>query len=196
MDTVLQLLESEGYDAVSVREVAKRARISLVTLYSLYPSRDELIVSAVEEWLKENVFNQEVTIPPDATMSEALIQFMTTVMKPWEEHPLMLEALFKARESPGSERLLLHGVAFAGPVLAPVFRDVDPEFVADINLIIRHVNFSVMAQCASGGIPITDLLPIMERTINRLTSEEHANKRTTWPWGQRQRRKAKSTNSH
>jgi TetR/AcrR family transcriptional regulator, cholesterol catabolism regulator len=194
LDTVIELLESGGYDSVQVREVARRARISLVTLYSLYPSRDELIVSAVEAWLKDNVFNEVVSLPPDPSMSEALILMMSTAFEPWEQHPRMLEALFRARESPGSQRLELRGYAFAEGVLDPIFKDADPDFLADLFMILRHVAYSAMARCARGEIPIADLLPIMERTVYRLTSDEQATKRIPRSWVPLQRRKQRNAN--
>jgi TetR/AcrR family transcriptional regulator, cholesterol catabolism regulator len=196
MDTVIGLLESGGYNSVQVREVAKNARISLVTLYSIYPSRDELIVSAVEAWLKDNVFHEKVTVSADATLSEALIELMEIVMKPWERNPRMLEALFRARESPGSQRLEVLGYAFAGGVLDSVLKDEDSDYVGDVFMILRHVSSDVMAKCARGEIAVTDMLPILERTIYRLTSDEEDNGRLDRSWGPRQSRRLRSTSKH
>jgi TetR/AcrR family transcriptional regulator, cholesterol catabolism regulator len=189
IDIVNELLESGGYESVQVREVAKRAKISLVTLYSLYPSRDELIVAAVESWLRDNVFTEKVSISHDASLGEALVELMSTVMRPWEQHPRMLEALFRARESPGSHRLKVRGYEFAETVLAPAIKNADPNFVSDLFMILSHVNSSVMAGCARGEIPIADALPIMERTIYRLTSDEQASGRVPRSWRRRQRRR-------
>jgi AcrR family transcriptional regulator len=36
---VQDLLESKGYDAVQLRVVAKRARVSLTTIYKFFPTR-------------------------------------------------------------------------------------------------------------------------------------------------------------
>lgn len=54
LDTVVELLESGGYDEVQLREVARRARTSLSTIYKRYPTRDELILAAIEGWMAEN----------------------------------------------------------------------------------------------------------------------------------------------
>lgn len=40
-----RLASTGGYDAVQMREVAKRADVSLVTLYRYYPSKDDLILA-------------------------------------------------------------------------------------------------------------------------------------------------------
>jgi TetR/AcrR family transcriptional regulator, cholesterol catabolism regulator len=185
IDIVIELLDAGGYDSVHVGDVAKRAQISLVTLYSLFSSRDELIVSAVERWLNDNVFTDEVSVSADKSLGEALIELMSTVMKPWEQHPRMLEALFRARESPGSHRLRMSGYEYAATVLAPAIQDADPDFVSDLFMILWHVQSSVMAGCARGDIPISDALPILERTVNRLTSDQGGGSGRaprSWPW--------------
>jgi AcrR family transcriptional regulator len=38
VQVVVELLESEGYDAVQVRTVARRARVSLATMYKFFPT--------------------------------------------------------------------------------------------------------------------------------------------------------------
>ena len=53
LDIVAELLETEGYDAVQLREVARRARTSLATIYKRYSTRDELILAALQSWMDE-----------------------------------------------------------------------------------------------------------------------------------------------
>ena len=62
---VLDLLESEGYDAVRVRTVARRARVSLSTIYKLFGTRDELIVTALERWMDANAYSALTMPEPD-----------------------------------------------------------------------------------------------------------------------------------
>ncbi|BEK87505.1 TetR/AcrR family transcriptional regulator [Nocardia seriolae] len=61
---VRTLLESDGYDAVQLREVARRARVSLTTIYKLFPTRDELLISAIERWMEENTYLPMEPPPP------------------------------------------------------------------------------------------------------------------------------------
>ena len=44
----IEILETDGYDAVQQREVARRAGVSLATIYKNFSSRDELIFRALE----------------------------------------------------------------------------------------------------------------------------------------------------
>ena len=41
IDIVVDILEREGYEAVQLREVARRARTSLATIYKRYPTQFE-----------------------------------------------------------------------------------------------------------------------------------------------------------
>ena len=49
---VIELLETEGYEAVQLREVARRARVSMTTIYRRYPTREALIVGALRWWME------------------------------------------------------------------------------------------------------------------------------------------------
>ncbi|WP_214102669.1 TetR family transcriptional regulator [Acrocarpospora catenulata] len=48
IETARQLATEGGYEAVQMREVAKRARVALATLYRYYPSKDDLIRAFVD----------------------------------------------------------------------------------------------------------------------------------------------------
>ena len=49
--TVLAQIEAVGYDAVELRTIARGARVSLATIYKSFPSRDALLLAAVEQWI-------------------------------------------------------------------------------------------------------------------------------------------------
>jgi AcrR family transcriptional regulator len=58
------LLESGGYEAVQVREVARRAHVSLASIYRRYATRGDLIVAAAWEktpWMLEAYHKAEAT---------------------------------------------------------------------------------------------------------------------------------------
>jgi TetR/AcrR family transcriptional regulator, cholesterol catabolism regulator len=97
LDIVVELLETEGYDAVQLREVARRARTSLATIYKRYGTRDELILAALNCWMEENRYSG-LTKPhdPDETLYDGLMRVLRTIFEPWERHPAMLTAYFRA----------------------------------------------------------------------------------------------------
>jgi AcrR family transcriptional regulator len=116
VDVVVDLLETEGYDAVQVRTVASRAHISLATMYKLFGTRDELIVAAVERWMESNQYASLSMPAPGEAPYDTLVRVLRAVFEPWEEHPRMLEAYHRARRGPGGDRLVLHGLAVVAPI--------------------------------------------------------------------------------
>src|SRR6266566_4392225 len=71
---VIGMLESGGYDAVQLREVARRAHVSLATIYKLFPTRDELIVTAIAQWMAQNCYGELALPAPDETLHDGLMR--------------------------------------------------------------------------------------------------------------------------
>jgi len=171
IDLVIRLLESKGYKAVQVRTVAARARISLTTLYKLFGTLDQLIIAALERWIETNAYS-ELTMPePGESGYETMVRVLRTVFEPWEKHPRMLEAYHWARSGPGGEQLVLQGMAIVKPIVEAALADADPQFLSDLELIHEHVTRAAIARFAQGEIEVTEILPILERALFRLTTD-------------------------
>jgi TetR/AcrR family transcriptional regulator, cholesterol catabolism regulator len=171
VDVVVDLLESEGYDAVQVRTVARRARISLATMYKLFGTRDELIVTALERWLDAHAYAALTMPEPGESPYETMVRVLRTVFQPWEEHPRMLEAYHRARSGPGGERLDRHGMAVVRPIVEAALPDADPQFLSDVELVHGYVVRGAIARFADREIEVTDILPILERALFLLTAD-------------------------
>ena len=102
LDIVVEILETEGYEAVQLREVARRAKTSLATIYKRYSTRDELILAALDSWMAENRYSGLAgqVREPGETLYEALMRLFRTIFEPWEKHPDMLRAYSRARAAP------------------------------------------------------------------------------------------------
>jgi TetR/AcrR family transcriptional regulator, cholesterol catabolism regulator len=172
LDVVIELLESEGYEAVQVRTVAARARVSLATIYKLFETREQLIASAVERWMEANAY-AELTMPtPDESPYESLVRLLRSVFQPWEQHPGMLEAFHRARSGPKGDWLTRQGMAISKPMTQAALKDANPEYVNDLWMIFIHVQRALIDRFVEGEIEVTDILPILERTLFRLTADE------------------------
>jgi AcrR family transcriptional regulator len=77
LDEVIGLLEERGYDGWQLRDVAERAHASLSTIYKHFPSREELIVAAVERWMNEHVY-QTIQDPSDGSSPDEWCMATTT----------------------------------------------------------------------------------------------------------------------
>src|SRR5437764_6294430 len=89
---VVDILETDGYDAVQLREVARRARTSLATIYKHYATRDELILAALQTWMEENRYSglSRESRVPDESLYAGMMRVLRTIFEPWEQHPGML----------------------------------------------------------------------------------------------------------
>jgi TetR/AcrR family transcriptional regulator, cholesterol catabolism regulator len=192
--TVIELLETDGYDAVNLREVARRAHVSLDTIYKVFPTRyqksmrtrDELIVTAIEQWMTTNAYADLAPPDPDESLYDGFMRMLRYVFEPWERSPRMLEAFHRARSGPGRARIRLQGTSAVAPIGLAVLEGRDPSYMHDVGLILTHLVDAVIAKFADGQLDITDILPTLERAVFRLTTN---NKPAAAPLRQRRERR-------
>ncbi|MGH3644782.1 MAG: TetR family transcriptional regulator [Mycobacterium sp.] len=172
LDIVAVLLETEGYDAVQLREVARRARTSLATIYKRYSTRDELILAALHAWMDEHRYAGLVhqSPPPGESVYDGMMRLLRSIFEPWEQHPAMLTAFFRARAAPGGRELFRRGLDITVPSFMLVLADVDDEFVHDLETILSTVIYGLLGRFAAGELEITDIVPILDRTVYWLTT--------------------------
>lgn len=173
LDIVVEMLDTEGYEAVQLREVARRAHVSLATIYKRYPTRDELIVAALDGWMNANRYARLPSLIDDLPRDSIyvdLMHVMRTIFEPWERHPLMLRSYFQARSGPGGKRLIQHGVDAVVPLAKAVLAQVDPGFAKDLELILTGVVFGLLTRFTQGEIDVTEIVPGIERTVFWLTT--------------------------
>jgi TetR/AcrR family transcriptional regulator, cholesterol catabolism regulator len=172
LSVVIDMLATEGYDAVQLREVARRARSSLATIYKRYATRDELILAALECWMAENRYAglAAQTHPPSESLYAGLMRVLRTIFEPWERHPGMLKAYFRARSAPGGQRLLRRGLDAVVPSGMEVLAGVDTSLVQDLENILSSLVYGLLGRFAADEIDITEILPTLDRAVLRLTS--------------------------
>ncbi len=172
LEVVVDILETGGYDAVQLREVARRARTSLATIYKRYPTRDALILAALERWMDENRYAGLATQQsgPDESIYDGLMRVFRTIFEPWERHPDMLRAYYRARSAPGGQRLVSRGLDAVVPAAMAVLGEADPDLVADLPPIVSNLAYGLVARFTAGEIAITEILPTLDRALFRLTA--------------------------
>jgi AcrR family transcriptional regulator len=164
---VVEILETEGYDAVQLREVARRARTSLATIYKRYPTRDELIIAALEYWMEQHRYSgvSPHRRAPEASLYSEMTALFSTIFQPWEAHPAMLTAYFRARSSPSGQKLFRFGLDYVAPAGRELLEDIDDEFVANLNATMTSVVYGLLGRFSAGEIAVTDIVPILDRTL-------------------------------
>jgi len=173
IEIVVDLLDTEGYEAVQLREVARRARVSLATIYKRYATRDELIVAALEWWMETNRYAglaAPANFTPGSSVYSDLMNMFRTIFEPWEQHPLMLRSYFRARSGPGGKRLIQRGLDAVLPATKVILAQLDPGFARDLELILTGVVFGFLGRFTEGEIDVTEIVPGIERAVFRLTA--------------------------
>ncbi len=171
VDVVVEILESDGYDAVALREVARRAHVSLATIYKMFATRHELILTAVERWMATNCYADLAAPAADESLHDGLMRVFRYVFEPWVRSPRMLEAFHRARTGPGRDRLDLQGLNAIEPVARAVLAGADPAYVDDVDLVLTNVSHALIGRFADGALPITAILPTLERAVFRLVAD-------------------------
>lgn len=171
LDTVVELLGEGGYDAVQLREVARRTRMSLSTIYKRYATREELILAAIERWMGDNHAGiVEQSRSPGEPLHPAMMRVIRAIFEPWEKNPAMLLAYFRVRTVPGWEGLHMRGFDSVVPVGMAVLQDVDPVFVDEMKSILSSVVFGLVGRCIEGQIALGDIMPTIDRAVYWLTT--------------------------
>lgn len=171
LDTVVELLGEGGYDAVHLREVARRTRMSLATVYKRYATREELILAAIDRWMDENHAGiAEQPRSPGEHLHPAMMRVIRAIFEPWEKNPAMLLAYFRVRTAPGWAGVHRHGFDSVVPVGMAVLKDVDPAFVDEMTSILSSLVFGLAGRCIEGQIEITDIVPTIDRAVYWLTA--------------------------
>jgi TetR/AcrR family transcriptional regulator, cholesterol catabolism regulator len=177
LEIVVELLDTEGYEAVQLREVARRARVSLATIYKRYATRDELIVAALEWWVDTNRY-AGLAVPAmfstGSSVYSNLMGMFRTIFEPWEQHPLMLRSYFRARSGPGGHRLIQRGLDAVLPVARAALAQLDSQFAQDFELILTGAIFGFLSRFTAGEIDVTEIVPGIERTVFWLTAAYEA----------------------
>jgi AcrR family transcriptional regulator len=167
----ITLLESGGYEAVQVREVARRAHVSIASIYRRYKTREDLIVAALELWTAANGLAPVPAAPPGELLRDGLMRIFRHVFEPWERSPWMLEAYHKATATPAGARLSRQGARAIVPAARHLLADRDPDYAADVGDILTNMAYAVTGRFIEGQIPVTAILPALERAVRRLTSD-------------------------
>lgn len=169
LDVVTEVLSERGYDSLQLREIAKRARVSLSTIYTHFPSKDELVLAAVERWMQDRVYAGLPTLQVDVPLSERLTSWYGQLFAPWVQNPMMLRVFMRAAMLPGGGRLTHQGLEAVLPSSQRMFDGYGQELADDVNLIMTNVVFGLLSQFANGQVDVTDFVTVVERTIHRIT---------------------------
>jgi AcrR family transcriptional regulator len=170
LDATYSLAREGGYDAVQLRLVSRRSRVALATIYRYFSSRDQLIAAAIIRRPLPELHPPDSGVLSPAEARDWLKRAYRWLMEPFEREPNLLEAWARASASRTPEVSALAAARSEGffAQFAKVFPEDDPEFAADVVMILRNVWHWSVNQWVYGGLAIGDIYDQLERTIDRL----------------------------
>lgn len=107
IEAAISLATKGGYEAVQMRDVAAEARVALGTLYRYFPSKDQLLVAALNEWAEDLRDKQRARPQKGATKADRVAGVLRGTVRAMERQPKLSAAFVTAlgsldAEEPGS----------------------------------------------------------------------------------------------
>ena len=154
VDTAIGLAELGGFDAVRLREVAARAGVALGTVYKRFPSKEDILVAAIERLVERMEQRMKKTPLEGATPVDRVTSFFDTATRALCRKPNLTRAVLRAMVSGEPARtdkvVYFHGRSTALIVAAlrgPEPNGLDYEPVAHI---LQQVWFAALVGWMGG----------------------------------------------
>jgi AcrR family transcriptional regulator len=149
----LELGAEGGYEAVQMRDVARRAEVALGTIYRYFPSKDALLLAVMVEWLGE--LERRVTRHPPTgdTTVDRIMDVLTRALRAMDRDPRLTAAVIGAMTAgdPASVEAINEVTRAMGRIMQAAFpSDVDPELEAAAARVLGHVWWSATISWANG----------------------------------------------
>jgi AcrR family transcriptional regulator len=119
--TAMGLITRRGYDATTLREIAKEANVSVGLLYRYFPSKQALILAFYDE-LSADFARQAINMQP-GRWRDRFIFALTTSLQVLEAHRVALQALAPVLVGDPEEGVFSERTAFSRQRVQPVFED-------------------------------------------------------------------------
>ncbi|WP_066042414.1 TetR/AcrR family transcriptional regulator [Herbiconiux solani] len=111
LQSALALFAENGYAAVTMPQIAERARVSMATVYSAVGSKPQLVVALYDEAVEDSVADAAMRVVAEATTpAEVVLAIAHGTRSLSERHPWLLGALY---DNAGAEPVIADRLAAA-----------------------------------------------------------------------------------
>jgi AcrR family transcriptional regulator len=166
---VLELASEGGYDAVQVREVARRAGVALRTIYNYYDSRENLVYEAMIEW-RRSVASESVAKVAGTTLEQRALSLLRHTFEAFAESPKLFETFNRLGVRTGQYDPWTYKLQVEA--MDAVLADTTPAFAEDFRLILGRFVYATMSMAGQGRLPVESVWPDIERVVRRLAASE------------------------
>jgi TetR/AcrR family transcriptional regulator, cholesterol catabolism regulator len=168
----MDLAAQGGYEAVQMRDVARRAKVALGTLYKYFSSKDQLLAYAWADWsqgLQEHLWRHPIR---GANRADRIMDFVRRATRALEREPRLASALLKSMLVPDSsaEEPRKEVSAVMGRVVEEELALLQPTDREGIRDILGQVWYANLLLWINGRIPMTRLYENMETACRLLIS--------------------------
>jgi AcrR family transcriptional regulator len=159
LDAALELLETRGYERISVREVAESASVALATLYHYFPSKEHLFGEALVPWA--SALSSDVTRRPlrGTTPAARLEEAFLRSVRAFERRPQLahLIGLFEVSDEPFAREVMARLDAATNDVYRGLLPDLPEDHAARIVRVLDAVLDSSLRAWSAGRRSISDV---------------------------------------
>lgn len=134
----IELARSGGYDAVQMRDVAATAHVALGTLYRHYPSKDHLLIAALEREARELQARFVRRPPSGGNAAERVADVLRRASRALERDPEVTAALVTAlasTDASGDRNVV------ADQLHAIIGRAIDEEPTSHLDDLVRILGY-------------------------------------------------------
>jgi len=115
------LITQRGYEATTLREIAKEANVSVGLLYRYFPSKQAIILAFYDELSAD--FARDAAAMPRGRWRERFVFALTTSLQVLVAHRVALQALAPVLVGDPDEGVFSERTAFSRQRVQPVFED-------------------------------------------------------------------------
>ena len=123
--TALQLIAARGYEATTLREIAKEAGVSVGLLYRYFPSKQAVVIALYDQL--SSGYSRRAADLPAGRWRDRFLFALTTSLEVLEPHQMALRALTPVMVSDPEEGIFSASTAFSRLRVQEVFEKVVTE---------------------------------------------------------------------
>ena len=119
-ETAIRLIGEQGYEATTLRDVAKRAGVSAGLLYRYYPSKRSVVLALYDEL--SDAFAKEAAGMPVGKWRDRFLYALETSLRALGPHRVTLRALAPVMVGDADEGVFAQSTAFSRTRVQAIFR--------------------------------------------------------------------------
>ncbi|MEB2278722.1 TetR family transcriptional regulator [Lysinibacillus xylanilyticus] len=97
MEKALELFSEQGFEATSVQQITERCGISKGAFYLSFKTKDELLISMVENYLQQFVTDVDQVVRSSLSKDIILVEFYKSIFQAFKKHAASARVFFNEK---------------------------------------------------------------------------------------------------